>query len=205
MPRVPCCKSTARHSSHVSLLFFFIVSVYLAANTVISGLANFTSSTKEALLCDTGFCHNLSNKYYQFSSALCDDVVQGMDLYWTTLIVILPLSLIVVLLSLLLAYRFIDLELEKSNRNSRFNLSSAVIRQIRAMFWFLLSNIVNLWLVVVISRDSYFRKAYCRSQPPGCCPNCVWGFGILFLIVSFFMGGVGRVYQCVVLYRINSM
>ena len=128
-----------------------------------------------------------------------------MDLYWTTLIVILSLSLIVVLISLILAYRFIDLELEKSNRNNRFHLTSAIIRQIRAIFWFLLSNVCYLWLVVVIGQDDYFREAYCRSQPPECCPTCVWGFGILFLIVPFLLGGAGRAYQCLVLYRINSM
>lgn len=177
----------------------------LAANAVIRKLGNFTSSAKESLLCDTGFCNDLSNKFYQFSSALCNDVLQGMDLYWTTLIVILSLSLVVVLISLILAYRFIDLELEKSNRNNKFHLTSAIIRQIRAIFWFLLSNVCYLWLVVVISQDDYFHEAYCRSQPPECCPTCVWGFGIFFLIVLSLLGGAGRAYQCLVLFRINSM
>ena len=178
--------------------------VHVAATNVIDSLSNFTSSAKDVLLCETGFCHSLSDKYDQFSSAVCNDVVQGMDVYWMTLIIILSLSLFVVLISLILASRFIDLELEKSNRNSRFHLTSAVIRQIRAMFWFVLSSIVNVWLIVVISKDEYFHQFYCRGQPPGCCPKCVWGFGILFLILSIGLGGGGRVYQCVVLHRINS-
>ena len=171
-----------------------------------SELSNFTSLARDTLLCETGFCRSLAIKYDQFSSALCNDVVQGMDVYWVTLAIILALSLTVMLISLILASRFIDLELEKSNRNNRyrFHLTSAVIRQIRAMFWFLLSNAVNLWLVVVISRDEYFHEAFCMSQPAGCCPTCVWGFGILFLLLSFVMGGIGRGYQCVVLHRINS-
>ena len=206
MPHVICSKCIARHTHSLieSLSFLPIPAVHLAADTVIRELGNFTSSAKESLLCETGFCHDLSNKFYQFSSALCNDVVQGMDLYWTTLIVILSLSLVVVLVSLILAYRFIDLGLEKSNRNNKFHLSSAIIRQIRAMFWFLLSNVCYLWLVVVISLDGYFQEAYCRSQPTECCPKCVWAFGIVFLIVLFLVGGAGRAYQWVVLYRINS-
>lgn len=159
---------------------------------------------KETLICQTGFCHSLSVKYDHFSSAVCNDVVQGMDVYWMTLIIILALSTAVVFISLILASRFIDLELEKATRNNRFHLTSAVIRQMRAIFWFLLGNVVNLWLMVVISEDDYFHEVFCRDQPPGCCPTCVWGFGILFLILFFVMGLVGRAYQCVVLHRINS-
>ena len=179
--------------------------VTLAARQVNTTLDSFTSSVKNTLLCETGFCLPLSIKYDQFSSAVCNDVVQGMDVYWVTLAIVLALSLVVMLISLILASRFIDLELEKSNRNNRFHLTSAVIRQIRAMFWFLLSISINLWLVVVISRDRYFHEVYCVDQPAGCCPTCVWGFGILFLLLSFVMGGVGRGYQCVILHRINSM
>ena len=181
--------------------------MHLAATNVTSELSNFTSLARDILLCETGFCRPLAVKYDHFSSALCNDVVQGMDVYWVTLAIVLALSLTVMLVSLILASRFIDLELEKSNRNNRyrFHLTSAVIRQIRAMFWFLLGNVINLWLVIVISQDEYFHEVFCVSQPAGCCPTCVWGFGILFLLLSFVMGGIGRGYQCVVLHRINSM
>ena len=174
---------------------------------MIHELSNFTSLARDILLCKTGFCRPLSIKYDQFSSALCNDVVQGMDVYWVTLAIVLALSLTVMLISLILASRFIDLELEKSNRNNRyrFHLVSAVIRQTRAVFWFLLSIAVNLWLVVIISRDEYFHEVFCASQPVGCCPTCVWAFGIVFLFLSFVLGGIGRGYQCVVLHRINSM
>ena len=176
----------------------------LAARDVNNRLSNFTSSVRGALLCDVGFCLPLAVNYDRFSSAVCGDIVQGMDIYWVTLCIILALSLVVTLISLIFASRFIALGLEKSNRNSRFHLTSAVIRQIRAMFWFLLGISVSLWLVVVISRDEYFHQVYCRNQPAGCCPKCVWGFGILFLILSFVMGGAARAYQCVILHRINS-
>ena len=179
--------------------------VHDAATDVIGRLSQFTSSAQDVLFCDVGVCHSLSIKYDQFSSAVCNDIVQGLDIYWLTLCAVLAISLVVVLVSLILASRFIDLELEKSNRSNRFHMPSAIIRQIRAIFWFVLSTSSNLWLVIAISEDEYFHESFCLGQPEGCCPSCVWGFGILFLILSLLVGGGGRVYQCVVLHRINSM
>jgi len=142
-------------------------------------------------------------KYDQFSSAVCGDVVPGMDIYWTSLILILVLSLLIVLLSLLLASRFIDLD-EKANRSAKFHLTSVIIRQLRATFWLILSISINLWLVIHISRDDHFHSRYCRDTPSSCCASCVWGFGILFLLLAIAVGGVSRVYQGIVVYRIKS-
>ena len=93
--------------------------MHLAANRVTSELSSYTSLARGILLCETGFCYSLAVKYDRVSSALCNDVVQGMDVYWVTLAIILALSLTVMFVSLILASRFIDLELEKSNRNNR--------------------------------------------------------------------------------------
>lgn len=174
-----------------------------AAVQVNSGLVNYTGSARHTLRCEIGSCASLPMKYDQFSSAVCGDVVPGMDIYWTSLILILVLSLLIVLLSLLLASRFIDLD-EKANRSAKFHLTSVIIRQLRATFWLILSISINLWLVIHISRDDHFHSNYCRDTPSSCCASCVWGFGILFLLLAIAVGGVSRVYQGIVVYRIKS-
>ena len=174
-----------------------------AAVRVNANLSNFLTTTRHTLACETGTCRSLVTKYHQFSSALCTDVVPGMDVYWVSLLVIVSISLVVIPLSLFLASRFINLELEKTNRSMKFHLTSSVIRQCRAIFWILLSISVNLALVVSMSKDEFFHGV-CQSSSPGCCARCVWGFGVLFLILATLVGGVSRVYQSVLLYRIKS-
>ena len=176
--------------------------VTCAAVQLNSALVNYTESARHTLRCDTGFCVSLPMKYDQFSSAVCGDVVPGIDIYWTSLLLILVVSLLIVPLSLLLASRFIDLN-EKANRSAKFHLTSAIIRQLRATFWLTLSISINLWLVVHISRDGHFHS-HCRDTTSGCCASCVWGFGILFLLLAVAVGGVSRVYQGIVVYRIKS-
>lgn len=175
-----------------------------ASLTVKSELENYAQETRTALRCNTGFCHFIAEISDQFSSAICVDIVPGMDLLWTSLLTILALSLTVIPLVLLLASRFIDLAPDKSNRNAKFHLLDAIIRQIRATFWLVLSISIDIWLVVAVSRDEYFHNEYCKEAGPGCCPRCVWGLGILFILLSSAVGGISRAYQCVIIYRIKS-
>ena len=110
-------------------------------------------------------------------------------------------------LSLVLASRFIDFRLDKSNK---FHLSSAVVRQVRGAVWFLIGTSINLWFVVAVATDRYFREAFCDDSAGGgggaggCCPACVWAFGIVFLVLSVLVGGVSRAYQCAILHRLSS-
>ena len=167
-------------------------------------LSMYEVSTRDSLRCDTGHCHTLTLTYDDFASAVCGDIVPGMDIYWTALIVIFVISLLMNLFSLLLASRFIDLELEKANRSPKFHLSDAIIRQLRATFWLLLSISINMWFVAAVSHDDYFHEEYCRGASSGCCASCVVGFGILLIILACVVGGTFRVYQCVIIYRIKS-
>ena len=164
-------------------------------------LSTYITNTIHALKCEIGSCHSLFRLYQQFSSAVCQDLVPGMDLYWSSLMAILVLSLCIMVLSFFLTSRFIDLKQEQSNKVHKFHISSFIIRQTRAMLWFLLSISINLWLVVAVSQDTHFRDV-CSSR--GCCPSCVWIFGIVFLILTFIVGGTSRLYQCHKLHRLSS-
>ena len=74
-----------------------------------------------------------------------------MDAYWVSLVIAMVISLLVIPLALLLASRLIDLDLEKSSQQ-KFRVVDAVIRQVEAGFWLVLSVGVNLWLVVAVSQ-----------------------------------------------------
>ena len=64
---------------------------------------------------------------------------------------------------------------------------------------------VNIWLVVSIAKDEYFHEVFCTSGlADGCCPVCVWAFGVLFLVLSVLVGGASHMYQCIILHRLSS-
>lgn len=162
----------------------------------------FTSTAVQTLRCRTGSCRTLYDLYAQFSAAVCQRVVPGLDLYWASLLSILTLTLCIMALSLLLASRFIDF---KQDRSSKFHLIGSAVRQARGLFWFLLGVAINTWLVVAIAMDEYFHEVFCVGGSVGsCCPVCVWAFGIVFLLVSVIVGGVSRAYQCTILHRLSS-
>ena len=177
--------------------------VSLASHAANSQLKTFTSSSRQTLQCQTGVCLSLALKFDQFSSSFCTDVVPGLDVFWTTLILILTLSLLILPLALVLAGRFINLEVKKSMAK-KFHLTSSVIRQCRAIFWLVLSLSICLWLTVAVFVDDYFQRMFCQNGGSGCCSLCVGVFGALFLLLAALVGGVSRVYQCVIIYRITS-
>ena len=180
--------------------------VTIAAQQVNRQLELFINSTISTLTCHLGNCYQLAKDYQDFASATCGDVVPGMDIYWTSLMIILTISLVIMPLSLLLASRFISLEMEKSNRkNPNFYLVGAIMRQVRGSLWFVFSLSVYLWWVVYVSRDEELYERLCRGSQAACCEKCVWVFGIIFLFISVGVGGVSRAYQYFTIYMIKSM
>ncbi len=166
-------------------------------------LTDYLDTTRTSLRCDIGRCLSLTELYDQFSSALCAEVVPGMDVYWSSLVILLSLSILLTPIGLLLASRFIDLDFQKgTDRSSAFHQSEAIVRQLRGGFWLIFSIAVDLWLVGAISNDEELRDRCAGS--PGCCSSCIWGFGILFAILSILVGGASWLYQCVIIYRIKS-
>ena len=176
----------------------------VAAARVNVKLETFLATTRRALECDVGSCLSLARDYDELSSAVCGDVVPGMDVYWTSLISTLTFSIILMMLALFLASRFINLKLQKaSNRN--FDMTSAVIRQCRAVFWLAFSIGINLWFVITVSLDEFFNETKCQGSSSGpCCPTCIWGSGVFFVLLAAVVGGVFRLYQCLILFRIKS-
>lgn len=179
-----------------------------AAVLISSTHKNFSSNSTHALTCELGSCHSLSLLHARFSRAVCGGVVPGLDIYWTSLMAILCLGLCVMILSLLLASRLTDF---RQDRPNKFQLMGAVLRQARATLWYLVGVAVQLWFVVGMARDTYFREVFCGEGEGGgggggvgCCPECVWVFGVVFLVLSVLVGGVSRVYQCVILHRLSS-
>lgn len=162
-------------------------------------LANVTS----ALTCDTGSCHSLSELSSRFASGVCVGVVPGLDLYWSSLVALQFFTILIMVLSFVLASRFVDYSHEKSG--SKFSLTGAVLRQVRALIWFGVGVVVNAWLIGTIQQDRYFHDNLCRpGSLPGCCPACVWALGVVFLVASLGIGLASRIYQCVILLRLSS-
>lgn len=166
-------------------------------------LERYLNSSISTITCGIGQCRALAANYDGFSAAVCGDVVPGMDLYWSVLLITLAISVLLMFLCLLVASRLVNPDMWKSNRkNPKFYLNSAVVRQSYATLWQLTMLSIYLWWIVYLSRDDFVRREYCSGG--GCCRNCVWGFGALFLIVSVFVGGASQVYQYFTLYSIKS-
>ena len=197
--------SPPSHTSPPSLPPSLPSSVAVAAKETNDRLAVYEEETRFSIHCSAGFCHSLAIRFDQFTESLCLDVVPGMDLYWTSLVALLVFSLLTIPAAFFLASRFIDLvELGKSDQSGRIHLTSAILEETRAAVWLGATLAIDVWLVVVISRDEVFSGEFCQEAGPGCCATCVWAFGILFLILASFVGGVSRVYQGVIMYRIKS-
>lgn len=202
-PRIDPSYLLNPYSPHTHTHTCTLHTVSLASSAANSRLRSFTSSSRQTLQCQTGVCRSLAVMFDQFSALFCLDVVPGFDVFWTTLIVILTLSLLILPLALLLACKFINFELEKSMAK-KFHLSSSLMRQFRAFFWLALSLSVCLWVTIAVFVDDYFQQMFCMNGGPGCCSLCVGVSGALFLVVATLVGGVSHVYQCVLIYRISS-
>jgi len=164
----------------------------------------YLANANSALTCKVGSCHSLSELTDRFTSSVCGSVVEGMDLYWSSLLALLFFTLIIMVLTFILASCLVDHTHEKST-SSKFNLPGAILRQIRAFVWLGVGVVVNTWLVVVIYHDEYFNNALCSAGSlPGCCPVCVFAMGVLFLVLSLSVGMVSRIYQCLLLHRLSS-
>ena len=167
-------------------------------------LSTYFTKMISALTCDIGSCHSLSKLADRFTFSVCVSLVQGMDLYWSSLLALLFFTLIVMVLTFILASCLVDHTHEKST-NNKFNLPGAILRQIRAFAWLGVGVVVNSWLLVAIHRNEYFQKALCSAGSlPGCCPACVWAMGVVFLVLSFIVGMLSRIYQCIILQRLSS-
>ena len=178
----------------------------LTSEDVNRQLDHYIDSSISTLSCDLGNCRVLADDYDKFSAAVCGDVVPGMDLYWTTLLMILSVSVLLMLTTLLVASRFVSLEIEKSNRkNPKFYLNGAVMRQARGTLLQLISLAVYLWWVVHVSQDSHAQQEFCTGAQASCCEKCVWVFGVVFLLLSVAVGGCSRAYQFFTIYMIKSM
>lgn len=177
----------------------------LASEDVTARLEHYITSSITDLTCHLGDCQDIAIGYDSFAAALCGDIVPGMDLYWTILLIILVMSILLMLLSLLLASRFVSLEVQKMNhKNPKFYLNGAVMRQVHGTLWQLLSLAIYLWWVVHVSRDELVQEDFCEGGGAGCCQKCVWGFGIVFILISVGVGGGSRAYQYFILYTIKS-
>ena len=173
-------------------------------------LEKYLNSTIINISCNIGTCRNLATDYDAFAGAVCGDVIPGLDLYWTGLLITLSISFMLMILSLLVASRFISLELWKSHRkNPKFYLNSAVMRQLYSSLWQFVSITIYLWWLVHVSQDSLTENESCSMESgrrqARCCLKCVLVFGIIFLVLSGVVGGVSRIYQYFTLYMIKSM
>ncbi len=68
---------------------------------------------------------------------------------------------------------------------------------------------MNLWLLITISTDEEYSSTFCSGGDggggtTGCCPSCVWIFGVVFLFLTLVVGGLSHLYQCVILHRLSS-
>ena len=172
----------------------------LASERINTQLELYLTSAITTISCSIGRCLHLSSDYDTFSSAVCGDVVPGMDLYWTLLLIMLAISVLLMYLSLLVASRFVSLEMWKSNRkNPKFDFTGALTRQGYSILWQLVGLSIYIWWIVYLARNEVVREELCPGRG-GCCRDCVWGFGTLFLIVAAGVGGVSRGYQIFTIY-----
>ena len=175
-----------------------------ASEMINSQLELYLNSSISNITCSIGDCRALAQDYDRFSRAVCGEVVPGMDLYWSILLITLALSVLLMYLCLLVASRLVNPEMWKLNRkNPKFYLNGAVVRQGYATLWQLAGLSVYLWWIVYLSRNDFVEREYC-SGDRGCCRDCIWGFGTLFFIVSALVGGASRVYQYFTIYMIKS-
>lgn len=174
----------------------------MVSQNVIQQLVAFASSSQTKLRCTTGSCTSLASLYNQFATAFCTQLVPGLDVFWSTLLAILILSLFILPLCLLLAGRFITPGLNDTVAK-KFHLWGSVFRQIRALLWLLLSLGVACWFVVSVATDEFFSTMFCDGAGPQCCVVCVWAMGVVFILLTALVGGVSRVYQFVIIYRIS--
>ncbi len=174
----------------------------MALDNVTQQLLDYSSSSQQTLQCQAGSCLSLATLFDQFTTAFCTELVPGIDIYWTTLLAILTLSLLILPLSLFLASRFIDPDLKEAMAK-KFHLWSSVLEQLRALSWLLLSLGIALWFVVTVATDEFFLTRFCDGANSICCVQCVWGVGVVFILLAAIVGGVLRVYQCVIIYRIT--
>lgn len=182
---------------------FSILTVLLASENVTAHLELYINSSITNLICDLGSCRVIATDYDTFAAALCGDIVPGMDLYWTLLLIILSMSILLMLLSLLIASRFVSLK-KVNHKNPKFYLSGAVIRQIHGSLWQLLSLAIYLWWVAYVSQDELVQEEFCTGGGTGCCHKCIWAFGIVFILISVGVGGTSRAYQYFTIYTIKS-
>ena len=176
-----------------------LLAVTFAALAVNQNHSDYRSRTSHSLQCETGSCHSLYLLHTQLTSAVCDQLVPGLDVYWTSLMAVLCVGLCVMALSLLLASRLVDFKLDKPNK---LHIVSSSIRQARAISWYLVGVGVNTWLVVAVALDEYLAEVVCADG--GCCAECVWIFGVIFLLLSVVLGAASHFYQCVMLHRLTS-
>ena len=175
----------------------------LTSEDVTRRLELYINSSITDLTCHVGNCQAIAADYDSFATALCMDVVPGMDLYWTSLLIILAVAILLMLASLLVARRFVSPKMQKSNRkNPKFYLNGAVMRQIHSTLWQLFSLGIYLWWVVHVSQN---EQEFCTEGQTGCCEKCVWVFGTVFVLISVGVGGTSRLYQYFTIYMIRSM
>ena len=192
--------SNTQYTQTLPFLPYYSLAVSLASERISTQLELYLTSAITTLSCSIGRCLHLSSDYDTFSSAVCGDVVPGMDLYWTLLLIMLAISVLLMYLSLLVASRFVSLEMWKSNRkNPKFDFTGALTRQGYSILWQLVGLSIYIWWIVYLARNEVVREELCPGRG-GCCRDCVWGFGTLFLIAAAGVGGVSRGYQIFTIY-----
>ncbi len=174
----------------------------VALQNITQQLLDYSSSSQHSLHCHTGSCLPLASLFDQFATAFCTELVPGVDIYWTTLLAILTLSLLILPLSLFLASRFIDPDLKESMAK-KFHFWGSVLEQLQALSWLFLSLGIALWFVVTVATDEFFLTKFCDAADSICCVQCVWGMGVVFLLLAAIVGGASRIYQCVIIHRIT--
>ena len=178
-----------------------------AASSVIIGLRDFETAARASVQCDTGKCVDVSLLAVQFSSSVCQDVLQGLDVHWAALFILFLLSLLAVILVLFLTNRFVDVELERRssrNKTNRISLMDTLVSQLQGTVWLLFSLSVDLWWVVSVEKDEYFHAHCTGEEGAGCCASCVWGFGLTFLLISIIAGSSSQIYQSIIIYQLHS-
>ncbi|KAL5464110.1 hypothetical protein EMCRGX_G033076 [Ephydatia muelleri] len=168
-------------------------------------LYSYETTARSQLQCGLGTCSSLPSLFSSFSSAVCGDVVQGMDVLWTSLLATLSFSLLALLLTVALAGRLIDVQLEKSLRNklTRFDIANTAIEQLSSTLWLLIGVAVSAWFVaVVFEGQGVYGEGGCGL---GCCYACVEAFGAVFLGLSALTGGGSHMYQGIILYRLREL
>jgi hypothetical protein len=176
-----------------SSIYFIIRHMALSNSANITQLMKtFISQSQHNLLCTTGLCYPLTQKFANFSVSTCDNLQAGLDMYWLSLSVIFLVSLSLWILMLILASLFFNKRHSQSYKGLHFSLTDQILSQFIGILWLTISLLCDGWLLIVIATDTTLD-----------CPPCFWAPAALFLLLVAPLVTVLRLYQWIIIHRIR--